>query len=180
VVGVGRGVDGNEQPVRARLINQSPFTLPSSCHDPQIIPAQQRRAQDYPRNSSAPLWVPLDLLQIIWLMTNNSVTTLMTNDNDIRSHAAMESGLMQQWNPALSRPYVIRELLAGTADCFCQGQLSSHLQTSAVTDVRTPPHRLLTWHGSRLKGTKGLLEGSGVRVRVRWNQEGLQTFYQGR
>ena len=48
----------------------------------------------------------------------------------------------------------------------CQGRLSSHLQTSAVTDVRTPPHRLLTWHGSRLKGTKGLLEGSGVRVGV--------------
>ena len=51
---------------------------------------------------------------------------------------------------------------------YCQGQLSSHLQTSAVTDVHTPPHRLLTWHGSRPKGTKGLLEVSGVWVRVRW------------
>ena len=51
----------------------------------------------------------------------------------------------------------------------CQGRLSSHLQTSAVTDVRTPPHRLLTWHRSRPKGTKGLPEGSGVRVRVQWN-----------
>ena len=50
----------------------------------------------------------------------------------------------------------------------CQGRLSSHLQTSAVTDVRMLPHRLLTWHGSRPKGTKGLLEGSGVWVRVRW------------
>ena len=50
---------------------------------------------------------------------------------------------------------------------LCQGRLFSHLQTSAVTDVRTPPHRLLTWHGSRPKGTKGLLKGSGVRVRVR-------------
>ena len=56
----------------------------------------------------------------------------------------------------------------------CQGWLSSHLQMSAVTDVCTLPHRLLTWHGSRPKGTKGLLEGSDVRVRVRWNQEGLQ------
>jgi hypothetical protein len=62
----------------------------------------------------------------------------------------------------------------------CQGRLSSHLQTSAVTDVCTPPHRLLMWHGSRPKGTKGLLEGSGVRVRVWWNQEGLQTSYQDR
>ena len=52
---------------------------------------------------------------------------------------------------------------------YCQGRLSSHLQMSAVTDIRTPPHRLLTWHGSRPKGTKGLLEGSGVRVRVQWN-----------
>ena len=51
----------------------------------------------------------------------------------------------------------------------CQGRLSSHLQTNAVTDIRTPPHRLLTWQGSRPKGTKGLLKVSGVRVRVRWN-----------
>jgi hypothetical protein len=56
VVGVGRGVDGNEQLVRARLINQSPFTLPSSHQDPWIIPAQHRRTQDNPQNSSAPLW----------------------------------------------------------------------------------------------------------------------------
>ena len=45
-------------------------------------------------------------------------------------------------------------------------ELSFPWRTNAVTDVRTPPHRLLTWHGSRLKGTKGLLKGSGVRVRV--------------
>ena len=50
----------------------------------------------------------------------------------------------------------------------CQGRLSSHLQTSAVTDVCTLPHRLLTWHGSRPKRTKGLLEVSSVWVRVRW------------
>ena len=59
-------------------------------------------------------------------------------------------------------------LVPDVCDKVCQGRLSSHLQTSAVTDVRTPPHRLLTWHRSRPKGTKGLLEGSGVRVRVRW------------
>ena len=69
------------------------------------------------------------------------------------------------------------ELMGINSQCkpvFCQGRLSSHLQTSAVTDVRTPPHRLLMWHRSRLKGTKGLLEVSGVWVRVWWNKEGLQ------
>jgi hypothetical protein len=68
VVGEGRGVDGNEQMVKACLINQSPFTLPSNHQDPQIILAQNQHTQDNPRNSSALLQFTSEPIWIIWLM----------------------------------------------------------------------------------------------------------------